>query len=81
MGTNEASAIGDAKMEAVGGMMVYTIPLPENFTEPDMQSIKDQTTIFEDVAAYWPGVQYNLSGDEGKLPEEGIHMIEEYLGR
>ncbi|MEP1097117.1 MAG: FtsX-like permease family protein [Cyclobacteriaceae bacterium] len=36
----------------------------------DLQSIKDGTTIFEDVAAYWPGVQYNLSGDEGKLPEE-----------
>jgi len=36
----------------------------------DIQSLKERMTGFTDIAAYWPGVQYNLSGDEGKLPEE-----------
>lgn len=36
----------------------------------DMQTIQERISGFEDVAAYWPGVQYNVSGDADKLPEE-----------
>lgn len=36
----------------------------------DMLTLKDRVSGFEDIAAYWPGVQYNLSGNPDKLPEE-----------
>lgn len=36
----------------------------------DMLTIKERISGFEDIAAYWPGVQYNVSGDADKLPEE-----------
>lgn len=36
----------------------------------DMLTIKERISGFEDIAAYWPGVQYNVGGEVGKLPEE-----------
>ena len=41
-----------------------------NVSLSDLRTLKERIPLFEDVAAYWPGVQYNLSGDEGLLPEE-----------
>jgi hypothetical protein len=39
MGVNEFSASGDARTEASGAGKVFTIPLAENFPEPNRQSI------------------------------------------
>lgn len=41
-----------------------------NISLSDVQLIQERISLFDGVAAYWPDVQYNLSGDEGKLAEE-----------